>query len=111
MSQRGTASARRRPEMCGIAGIHEWAGRRRAEAHTAAGMLEAIVHRGPDDHGLHCDGTVSMGTRRLSIVDLAGGHQPMTNEDGTVVVAFNGEIYNHAELRERLRRSGHVLRT
>ena len=97
--------------MCGVAGIHEWAGHRRADGAAVAAMLDAIVHRGPDDHGLHVDERAALGTRRLSIIDLAGGHQPIANEDGTVVVAFNGEIYNYRELRARLRASGHAFRT
>ena len=97
--------------MCGIAGIHEWAGRRPAARGTAAAMLDTIVHRGPDEHGLHAERAVAFGTRRLSIIDLAAGQQPIASEDGGVVVAFNGEIYNYRELRRRLSARGHVLRT
>ena len=74
-------------------------------------MGEAIVHRGPDDDGLYAKGPVAMGLRRLSIIDVAGGHQPIWNEDGTVVVVCNGEIYNFRELRDQLRARGHQFRT
>jgi asparagine synthase (glutamine-hydrolysing) len=97
--------------VCGIAGVHEWTGRRRPDRTVVAAMLDTIVHRGPDDHGLHADDRTALGTRRLSIIDLERGHQPIANEDGTIVVAFNGEIYNYRELRARLRANGHVLRT
>ena len=70
-----------------------------------------MVHRGPDDDGIYTDGAVGIGMRRLSIVDLATGHQPLSNEDGTVWIVFNGEIYNHAALREKLQALGHQYRT
>lgn len=95
--------------MCGIAGEHERQGRGRASAADARAMLGAIIHRGPDDEGLHVDGEIALGARRLSIIDLPGGHQPISSEDGAVTVAFNGEIYNYRALRERLRRGGHTL--
>jgi asparagine synthase (glutamine-hydrolysing) len=97
--------------MCGICGIHELAAGGAADSHATAAMLDAIVHRGPDDEGMHVDGPVALGARRLSIIDLPGGHQPIANEDGSVVVAFNGEIYNYRALRDRLIRSGHVLQS
>jgi asparagine synthase (glutamine-hydrolysing) len=97
--------------MCGICGIHEREAGRPAVAGEAAAMLQAIVHRGPDDEGLHADGEIALGARRLSIIDLPGSHQPIMNEDGSVVVVFNGEIYNYRSLREGLRRRGHTLRT
>jgi asparagine synthase (glutamine-hydrolysing) len=74
-------------------------------------MRDVITHRGPDDAGLFVDGNVGLGHRRLSIVDVAAGHQPMTNEDGTLHITYNGEIYNHADFRERLEARGHVYRT
>jgi asparagine synthase (glutamine-hydrolysing) len=94
--------------MCGIcAHSHDPAG----EAVRA--MAAQIVHRGPDDDGFHVDrdAGVALGARRLSIIDVAGGHQPMTNESGKVAAALNGEIYNFASLRALLVRRGHVLRT
>ena len=74
-------------------------------------MCDAIVHRGPDDSGVHIDGPLGMGMRRLSIIDLATGRQPIANEDGTVWIVFNGEIYNHDELRQELLAAGHRFRT
>ncbi|MGH8574491.1 MAG: asparagine synthetase B family protein, partial [Gammaproteobacteria bacterium] len=74
-------------------------------------MCEAIRHRGPDDWGTFVEGGVGLGTRRLSIIDLAGGHQPIANEDGTVVIVFNGEIYNHEALHQELEARGHRFRT
>jgi asparagine synthase (glutamine-hydrolysing) len=74
-------------------------------------MRDCLTHRGPDDAGLFVDGNVGLGHRRLSIVDVAAGHQPMTNEDGTLYITYNGEIYNHADFREELEGRGHVYRT
>jgi asparagine synthase (glutamine-hydrolysing) len=74
-------------------------------------MCAAIKHRGPDDEGLFLEGAVGLGMRRLSIIDLSGGQQPIFNEDGSKVIVFNGEIYNYKELRQRLIARGHVLRT
>jgi asparagine synthase (glutamine-hydrolysing) len=74
-------------------------------------MLRTLVHRGPDSGGTYRDGPVALGARRLSIIDLAGGDQPIENEDGTCVVVQNGEIYNYPELRGELERAGHVFRT
>ena len=74
-------------------------------------MTAAMGHRGPDDEGISFDGKVGLGARRLSIIDLSdGGRQPISNEDGSVEVAFNGEIYNHRELRRELLRKGHRFR-
>jgi asparagine synthase (glutamine-hydrolysing) len=74
-------------------------------------MRDVIKHRGPDDEGIFIDGNVGLGHRRLSIVDVAAGHQPMTNEDGTLHITYNGEIYNHADFREELEAKGHVYQT
>lgn len=74
-------------------------------------MADTIAHRGPDDEGYLFDGAVGLGFRRLSIIDLASGHQPLSNEDGTVWIVFNGEIYNYRELRSFLQGRGHVLKT
>ncbi len=74
-------------------------------------MCDAIRHRGPDDWGTFTEGGTGLGMRRLSIIDLAGGHQPLTNEDGSVVVILNGEIYNHESLHQELQGKGHVFRT
>jgi asparagine synthase (glutamine-hydrolysing) len=74
-------------------------------------MADSISHRGPDDEGYFVSGPVGLGFRRLSIIDLSHGHQPLTNEDGTVWIVFNGEIYNYQQLREFLTTKGHVFRT
>src|SRR5690242_3564066 len=74
-------------------------------------MVKSLTHRGPDDSGFHEAPAISLGVRRLRIIDVPGGHQPIANEDGTVVVAFNGEIYNYRELRTRLEGQGHQFRT
>jgi asparagine synthase (glutamine-hydrolysing) len=97
--------------MCGICGQYHFASDRPASRDTVQAMARSIAHRGPDDEGFHFSGPVGLGFRRLSIIDLEGGHQPMSNADGTVWVAFNGEIYNFPELREELQRRGHAFRT
>ena len=94
--------------MCGIAGK---AGSAPVGEPEILRMCDAIAHRGPDDWGTFVEGGVGLGMRRLSIVDLAGGHQPMTNEDGTVVVVFNGELYNFPSLFAELVDKGHHFRT
>jgi asparagine synthase (glutamine-hydrolysing) len=96
--------------MCGIAGMIETRGRP-VEASLARRLCDALVHRGPDDEGYYLNGPVALGQRRLAILDLAGGHQPMSNEDATVWVTFNGEIYNFEELRQRLEGFGHRFAT
>jgi asparagine synthase (glutamine-hydrolysing) len=96
--------------MCGIAGIIRWDGAPVAEAELRA-MCGAMIHRGPDDQGLYVNGSVGLGMRRLSIIDIAGGHQPVPNEDRSVWVVFNGEIYNYRALRRDLERRGHVFST
>ena len=74
-------------------------------------MCDLIRYRGPDDEGYYTQGGCGLGMRRLSIIDLSAGHQPISNEDGSIWVVFNGEIYNYQELRQRLREQGHVFRT
>ncbi|QEH31962.1 Asparagine synthetase [glutamine-hydrolyzing] 1 [Aquisphaera giovannonii] len=97
--------------MCGICGA-AWGDPRDAlDGDRLASMMDRIVHRGPDDAGTYRDGHAALGFRRLSIIDLAGGHQPLSNEDGSVWVAFNGEIYNYQALRHRLEARGHTLRS
>jgi asparagine synthase (glutamine-hydrolysing) len=95
--------------VCGIAGKVDWSGP--VEEATIARMCAAIEHRGPDSRGIHMEDGVGIGAQRLAIIDLAHGDQPVTNEDGTVVVALNGEIYNFQELRERLLARGHSFRS
>src|ERR1700690_3869013 len=93
--------------MCGIAGILEFGHDKRANAAALREMCRAIIHRGPDDEGFYTDGAAGIGMRGLSIVDVAGGHQPISNEHGTLWIVFNGEIYNHLALREQLIARGH----
>lgn len=95
--------------MCGIAGYFLREGM--AEAARLRAMCDAIRHRGPDDEGLRADGRCGVGMRRLSIIDLSTGHQPISNEDGTVWVVFNGEIYNYQQLRRELIERGHRFAT
>src|SRR5271168_2968735 len=97
--------------MCGIAGILEFGRDTRASAAALREMCRAIHHRGPDDEGFYTDAAVGIGMRRLSIIDVAGGHQPISNEDGTIWVMFNGEIYNYADLRQELLSRGHRFTT
>src|SRR5579862_5704609 len=95
--------------MCGICGIATADGHADVEALRA--MSAQLVHRGPDSAGEHLDREIALGSRRLSIIDLAGGDQPIANEDGSVVVVQNGEIYNYPELRDELARGGHAFHT
>lgn len=97
--------------MCGIAGILEFGRDARADVSALRAMCHVMAHRGPDDDGFYTDGPVGIGMRRLSIVDLATGHQPISNEDGSLWIVFNGEIYNHLSLREQLIARGHAYRT
>ena len=96
--------------MCGICGIVEAQGHDVAPDALAA-MVRALAHRGPDGQGQYLDGHVGLGHTRLSIIDLGGGVQPMFNEDRSVVVVFNGEIFNYRELTTELVASGHVFET
>ena len=97
--------------MCGIAGQFNFQRREPVERETIARMARSIAHRGPDDEGFFVSGPVGLGFRRLSIIDLAGGHQPMSDAQETVWVIFNGEIYNYRELRNQLQNKGHQFRT
>src|SRR6266566_2015150 len=97
--------------MCGIAGVVQFSSDARVDPETVRRMCRAIVHRGPDDDGIYVQGGVGIGMRRLSIIDLATGHQPISNEDGTVWIVFNGEIYNHLAVREKLLAHGHRYTT
>ena len=96
--------------MCGIAGLAALDGAG-VDARGLDAMIDALAHRGPDDRGVRIDGPVALAARRLAIIDLAHGEQPIGNEDGSVVVVQNGEIYNHEQLREELRARGHVFAT
>ena len=97
--------------MCGICGIYNFGSGAPVSRSSLESATRALAHRGPDDEGFHVDGSVGLGNRRLSIIDLPGGHQPVSNEDGAIWVTFNGEIYNYRELRKDLLSRGHRLRT
>ncbi len=97
--------------MCGIAGQFNFERREPVERETIVRMARSIAHRGPDDEGFFIAGPVGLGFRRLSIIDLAGGHQPMSDADEMVWIIFNGEIYNYRELRAELQGKGHEFRT
>src|SRR5688572_589487 len=97
--------------MCGIAGILRTDARETVDENRLTRMRDVLRHRGPDGEGLLVDGYVGLAHRRLAIVDVAGGHQPMANEDESVWIVFNGEIYNHAALRPGLEALGHRYRT
>ena len=94
--------------MCGITGIIS---KKENKEKIIKEMNNRIIHRGPNAEGLFTDKFVALGQRRLSIIDLAGGNQPIYNEIGTILVMFNGEIYNYKELRAGLIKNGHKFRT
>jgi asparagine synthase (glutamine-hydrolysing) len=96
--------------MCGIAGKLSF-DHKLPSKHLIRTMCEAITHRGPDDSGVYIAGSVGLGNRRLSIIDLSGGHQPICNEDETIWIVFNGEIYNFPELRRSLLKKNHIFKT
>ena len=98
--------------MCGIAGVLAGDPTRLQDGEIVRRMCDAMVHRGPDDHGYLTDGPCALGHRRLSIIDLRPeGVQPMTNEDGSIAVVVNGEIYNFQELRRELQAKGHTFKS
>ncbi len=97
--------------MCGICGQFNFASSAPVSHRTIQAMTNTLVHRGPDDEGFYLDGPLGFGFRRLSIIDLEGGHQPMSDEQESVWVVFNGEIYNFLELRDELQGYGHRFRT
>jgi len=97
--------------MCGICGILDWNSLQPSDILLVKKMMETLRHRGPNDEGLHINRWLALGHRRLSIIDLTGGHQPISNEDGTVWAVFNGEIYNYQDLTARLAGLGHRFRT
>jgi asparagine synthase (glutamine-hydrolysing) len=97
--------------MCGIVGIFDMREKRTVDRNLLARINNMQTHRGPDESGLHLEAGVGLGHRRLSIIDLASGQQPLGNEDGSVVVVFNGEIYNFQSLMPELQRRGHTFRT
>ncbi|RKY77064.1 asparagine synthase (glutamine-hydrolyzing) [candidate division KSB1 bacterium] len=97
--------------MCGICGVIFFDSERQLPRHTLKQMCDTIVHRGPDDEGYYIQGAVGLGMRRLSIIDLDTGSQPIRNEDGQIWIVFNGEIYNYRELRQDLEKKGHRFYT
>lgn len=97
--------------MCGIAGIFDLSGRREFDAELVSRMNESQFHRGPDEGGVHLEPGVAMAHRRLSIIDLSSGQQPMFSADGTICLVYNGEIYNFKDLAEELKGLGHTFRT
>ncbi len=97
--------------MCGICGKLIFDRSAKVAPSLLKAMADTMVHRGPDDEGYYASGSVGLGFRRLAIIDLNTGHQPISNEDGTVWIVFNGEIYNYVELRRYLEAKGHVFRT
>ncbi|MBO1076770.1 asparagine synthase (glutamine-hydrolyzing) [Roseomonas marmotae] len=97
--------------MCGLAGLFSFNRETNPDAALLRRMTDAMRHRGPDGEGFHIEPGLALGHRRLAIVDLAGGAQPMASADGEVVISFNGEIYNHEELRQELEAAGHRFRT
>lgn len=97
--------------MCGICGQYNFASGAQVEESTLRAMAQSIAHRGPDDEGFIASGPVGFGFRRLSIIDLEGGHQPMSDAQESVWIVFNGEIYNFQELRRELEAAGHSFRT
>lgn len=97
--------------MCGIVGIFDMRGKSFVDANILKAMNDSLIHRGPDEGDVYSEPGVGLGHRRLSIIDLEGGLQPLFNEDSSVVVVYNGEIYNYRELTRELKQAGHVFRT
>jgi len=97
--------------MCGICGIYNFNEQQLISREILKRMTDVLAHRGPDDEGYYVGGNIGLGHRRLSIIDLAAGHQPMSNEDGSIWIVFNGEIYNYPELHKTLLNKGHKFKT
>src|SRR5258708_10370629 len=97
--------------MCGICGIFHFGSGQRVDETVLLEMNQRIVRRGPDDAGSLVSDGAGMAMRRLSIIDLKTGHQPLSNEDGSIWIVYNGEIYNHNDLREKMLARGHTYRT
>ena len=97
--------------MCGICGVFEYGSGSPVDPSEIDRMTDQLVHRGPDGRGTYINGPIGLGHRRLSIIDLGDGQQPMCNEDGSIWVSFNGEIYNHEEIRGSLTAKGHRFKT
>src|SRR5277367_1598186 len=97
--------------MCGICGKLMFSPGATVSPALVKAMADTIRHRGPDDEGYYVSGPIALGFRRLSIIDLQSGHQPLSNEDDSIWIVFNGEIYNYQELRGFLSDKGHVFKT
>src|SRR5262245_57682190 len=97
--------------MCGISGIYHYSNTSPVSRPELESLTDVLSHRGPDGSGYYVRGPVGLGHRRLSIIDLAGGAQPIFNEDGNLAVVLNGEIYNYLQLRSELERKGHRFAT
>src|SRR6266436_1970843 len=97
--------------MCGICGQFNFGQQRPVVRQDIERMANSIAHRGPDDEGYYINGPLGFGFRRLSIIDLDGGHQPMSDPEQSVWLIFNGEIYNYLELRSQLKRFGHIFQS
>jgi asparagine synthase (glutamine-hydrolysing) len=97
--------------MCGICGQYNYKNNKQVIPENIVKMANSIVHRGPDDEGFYYSNSIGLGFRRLSIIDLQGGHQPMSDQDKSVWIIFNGEIYNYPELKEELKNYGHIFQT
>src|SRR5215471_2737875 len=97
--------------MCGICGQYNFGNHQPVKRRDIEAMTRALMHRGPDNEGYHIAGALGLGFRRLSIIDLEGGHQPMSDREESVWVVFNGEIYNFLQLRHELEGYGHSFRT
>lgn len=97
--------------MCGICGIFNFGSEEAVDISTLKRMCTVMSHRGPDDEGFFVERNIGLGMRRLSIIDLSTGHQPISNEDGTIWIVFNGEIYNHLIIRKELESKGHKFST
>ena len=97
--------------MCGICGVLNLSPSKRTDRSVIQQMLAMIRHRGPDGFGIYSDQNIGLGNARLSIIDLDTGDQPISNEDGTLWIVFNGEIFNYIELRQDLERRGHRFKT
>src|SRR6185369_11414961 len=97
--------------MCGICGQYNFGTREPVDPQAVRRMADSLVHRGPDDEGFYHEGPLGLGFRRLSVIDLGGGRQPMTDQDESVWVIFNGEVYNFLELKTELEGYGHTFRT
>ncbi|MCA9046118.1 MAG: asparagine synthetase B, partial [Planctomycetaceae bacterium] len=97
--------------MCGVVGVFCFERARPIDREVFVRQTDALAHRGPDDGGVYVEPGIALGHRRLSIIDLGGGHQPMWDSEGRLGIVFNGEIYNYKELKKELENNGHRFRT